>query len=70
MATVLRIRRKRSCDPVEALVLSCKRPKSESGAASAAASFDGEAGADVQKVFKLVGTVAKKVGLGKAAMSL
>ena len=58
MATVLRVRRKRSCDPVEALVLSCKRAKSEtSSGAAASAVIDG----DVKKVFKLVGTLDKKV---------
>ncbi len=62
MATVLRIRRKRTCDPVEALVLSCKRAKSELGSgqgAASAAAVDG----GVKKVFKLVGTVEKKVSL-------
>ncbi|XP_028665535.2 probable RNA polymerase II nuclear localization protein SLC7A6OS [Erpetoichthys calabaricus] len=56
--TILRVKRKRAADPVDALVLACKRVRPESDAEIAGADA---VGADIQSaVFKLAATVASK----------
>eukprot|EP00057_Strongylocentrotus_purpuratus_P001119 XP_001193916.2 PREDICTED: probable RNA polymerase II nuclear localization protein SLC7A6OS [Strongylocentrotus purpuratus] len=63
MATVLRVRRKRSSDPSEALIFPCKKARTSgdgSGKGSASAAGAAGGGADIQTVFKFAGTVDKK----------
>nr|XP_054770919.1 probable RNA polymerase II nuclear localization protein SLC7A6OS [Lytechinus pictus] len=63
MATVLRVRRKRSSDPSEALIFSCKKARTSgdgSGKGSATAAGAAGGGADIKTVFKFAGTVDKK----------
>ncbi|XP_001374373.1 probable RNA polymerase II nuclear localization protein SLC7A6OS [Monodelphis domestica] len=52
--TVLRVRRKRGADPAEALVLACKRHRSEEGATAA------ESGSVEENIFKLAATVCSQ----------
>ncbi|XP_033113116.1 probable RNA polymerase II nuclear localization protein SLC7A6OS [Anneissia japonica] len=62
MTTLVRVKRKHTDDPVEALVLSCKRakkgPTSSGGAKSSASSKS--ASSEVKNVFRFAGTVAQK----------
>ncbi|XP_072169743.1 probable RNA polymerase II nuclear localization protein SLC7A6OS [Diadema setosum] len=69
MATILRVRRKRSCEPSEALIFSCKKArmgdggsggKGSQGAAGASGGSAAGSSGEVKTVFKFAGTVAKK----------
>lgn len=58
---VLRVKRKRSAEPAEALVLACKRLRSGEVASSAPETPEGPDTAAESNVFQLVATVRSQV---------
>ncbi|XP_070574961.1 probable RNA polymerase II nuclear localization protein SLC7A6OS [Ptychodera flava] len=56
MAAVIRVKRKRTADPADTLVLSCKRPKQKNQTDSGEGAEDG----DIDNLFRFAGTVSTR----------